>query len=404
MSQQPQSPDRPMTRLYVESAPPPNITLSPDGKSWTSPDGKRNGPVIEYGDRKLYLSQRAVEIASDCVRSAHQTVDGEKKAQTAKNSNPAEADAKAANIIATKVETDLKKPRPQDAEIKQAEVGYLADRRTWIKELLTKKQLPPEDLESALATLLSPGGDAIVYHLARIQIQILEARKNLDGHINPDGQLDGAGVNAWQTVQTLAAYRTNMERQFLVPQIERRAAEAKTQREAKERKTAVLVALKNFEFSPDTYRKILKANLDANVITSTDETEALGVLAKRYSDFSPKGLGAKFGQSALDKDREFRKLSENRPLPDGQRRDLFLLREFRTAHGIPNDAQLTPAEVAIIRTKIGLDVQRARLNEYRIHDKVHQREIAKAQAKYEEDFGEKGNEAWNRLKTARQWS
>lgn len=404
MSQQPQSPDNQMTKLRAESLPPSSLVISPDGKSWKSPDGKSNGQVIKYGERDIYVPQKAIEIAQDNIRQAHQAVDKEGKDQRVLVNNPAEANAKAANIIATRVEADLKKPRPQDAEIKQAEAGYTVARLAWIRELLVQKQISPKDLESAFATLHAPGGDAIVYHLARVQIQILGAQKTLDSCIAPDGRLDGTGVNAWRTLQTLEAYRTNMEKLFLVPQIERRAAEAKTQRETKEKRAGVLTYLKNFEFSPDNYHKILQSNVQGGVLTPNDETEALAILAKRYDNFSPQGLQAKFGQSALERDREFRRSSEDKTLPDGSKRGLFLLREFRIAHRIPNDAPLTKAEIAVIKTKISLDVQRARLNEYRKHDQAHQNEIATAQAKYEKDFGKKGDEEWENLKKARMWS
>lgn len=412
------SPDKPraMTQLRNEVLPPSNIQITPDGQRWASPDGK-TGIVGSIGEKKIYIPQQAVDRAGGLVNGARGNAEG--IIQRLEQSNPGksnEAAAQAANAIASRVETLAKQAQPDQTEVKKGELNYIYERQIRLAELAQERatqdqiKLEANDLQTTIAGLQANGGDAILYHLGRLQLLAEQSRTALTAELNPDGTFKkgGKGLNAWVELQKMEASRNVMERKLLIPQIIRRAQGAKHEHVVRQKNENAKTLLVENLPNPAKFEAMVADYQRKGLITADEAKQNLEAMAQRFGNFTlghEKGgiLDKSTAQKSLDADIG----SRDRWLGTGNNDSLqALLTDFSTNQGLSNAElqKLTPVERQIFSNMATSRLELARLAAFERFDPKHALEITEAKKLYLQSLKNgKVEEQWDALKKQKGW-
>ena len=408
-----------MTKLRAEVLPPQGITVSPDGSKWTDSGGK-TGMVSELDGQKIYVPQGAVDRVTNIVQGARSNAEG--AITRIKSENPSDSDpdnaAKAANVIATRAEVRGKVDKqPEATEVKRGEIGYTTDRKDRLTVIIQEsaakasQKIEDADLQAAVGSVQTTGGDAILYHLGRVQLMIEKTRAELKQGLNPDGTFkkNSGAAHTWQELQQLEATRNVMERQLLAPEIIRRADRIKQDREGqKKTENAKLLLVENMP-NPAKYEAMVADYQKRGLIDASEAKQRLDALTQRFGDFTlgheKKGmLDKSTAQKSLEADRE----SRDRWLFGGKNKDKLqqLLADFATTNGLSTTqlAQLTAAERQIFSDMATSRLELARLAAFEKYDPKHALEITEAKKLYLTELANRGVEnKWNQLKKNKGW-
>ncbi|MCL4390234.1 hypothetical protein M1345_02455 [Patescibacteria group bacterium] len=200
-------------------------------------------------------------------------------------------------------------------------------------------------------SLRAKGGDSILYHLARLQAQVETARTKLLGLANPDGTLKPLAGSAFIEFQRLEAYRNAMETTLLLPQLQRRAEEAGTNREAKVLNNTRLTNLVDSMGYPSRFQAMLK-DYKSKGLPPGDVATVVRTFEKQYETFNPKTESAQTLNWIKGKDRTRRIRGET------------LSEEFCKDHGIGPDQAKIEEVAQAVADMVVYRVQLDRFDEY----------------------------------------